>query len=93
MAADFELNLSLPADERFGETLRALAVQVAQQAGCDAAAAGEFGRDVVAAWQQRLPAAAGGHVPIVFRHAGNQIDMLLTVAPPIRVARTVPLDV
>ena len=90
----FELNLSVPADARYGDAVRAVAEHGAQQAGCDPAVAAGFCAEV----EDALHACARSHggdaaVSIVLRCGGGEIEAVLTCGRRIRVARPVPIDV
>lgn len=53
-SARIDLNLSLPCDQRFVETLRQLAVQAAVTCGCPPSAGESFGRSVERAVREAL---------------------------------------
>ena len=90
----FELNVSIPADGRFAATLAVLAEHAAYHAGCDKQLSAEFGAAVDAAVHDCLAAPAKDvSIAVVFRHAGAEIEALLTCGERIRVARPVPIDV
>ena len=92
----FEMAVTLPADARFAETLTALAAHAAQFAGCDEAAAAEFGAsagDAHKACVADLEAPAKESVGAVIRCQGSELEVALTCVPSTRVARTVRIDV
>ena len=77
-AADFDLHVSLPADPRFGEAMRDLAVHAARYAGCaetDAARYGAVVEAVVVACLER--STAGSDVPVVLRRGHGPVEFLI----------------
>lgn len=81
----FELSISLPADVRFAETARELAVHAARHAGLSDAKAHAFGDEVVEVLRAHIAdGAAGGRVPLVVRRAGGPVEVLVdgrTITP------------
>jgi len=75
---EFELNVSIPRDARFAETVRVLAEHAARQAGCSDARAGAFGREVEEAARGYI-ARDGGEagLPLVFRRATGPVEVLV----------------
>jgi hypothetical protein len=75
---EFELNVSIPPDPRFAETVRELAVHAAKQAGCSEARAHAFGREVEEATRGYIEHGGGdAGVPLVFRRAAGPIEVLV----------------
>jgi hypothetical protein len=77
-AADFELNVSMPADSRFADTMRELAAHAARYAGCDAADADRYAaavHTVVLACVDR--AASGAMLPVILRRGTGPIEFLI----------------
>jgi hypothetical protein len=76
--AEFELNVSIPRDPRFAETVRMLAEHAARQGGCSDARAHAFGREVEEAARGHIEddgAEAG--LPLVFRRATGPVEVLV----------------
>jgi hypothetical protein len=73
----FELNVSLPADRRFAETARDLAVHAAKHAGCSDARAHAFGAQVEEAIRGHVDASGGGPIPLVFRRTNGPVEVLV----------------
>jgi hypothetical protein len=77
-AADFELNLSLPAEERFATTMRDLAAHAARYAGCTEQDAERFGAAVEGVVRQCFErAGAGAEVPAVIRRGAGPVEFLI----------------
>jgi hypothetical protein len=77
-ASAFELNLLLPADPRFADTIRDLAAHAAHYAGCRGAEAQAFGTAVETAARGCLTRAVGGAVvPVVVRRGGGPVEILI----------------
>ena len=77
-AADFELNLSLPAEERFATTMRDLAAHAARYAGCTEKDADRFGAAVEGVARKCLDrAVAGAEVPAVLRRGAGPVEFLI----------------
>lgn len=92
MTRAFDLSLTMPADERYCDTLKALATHAAQHAGCDAVVAEAFGDDVEAAFRGCVTRThAQPAVPIVVRCVGDAIEVLIDCGSTIRIARSVPI--
>ena len=80
MTADtFELKVALPPDVRFVATAAAMAVHAAQFAGCAAAAAQAFGRDVADAVRGCIehPQAGPSPIPLVVRRAAGPVEVIV----------------
>ena len=76
--SDFELNVSIPPDPRFAETIRELAVHAARHAGCSEARATAFGREVEEATRGHIENGGGeAGVPLVFRRAAGPVEVLV----------------
>ena len=90
----FELNVSIPADGRFAETVAVLATHAAYHAGCNQALAAEFGAAVDAAVRGCVAGPPRDpFIGVVFRHVGSEIEAVLSCGDRIRIARSVPMDV
>jgi len=77
-AADFELNLSVPAEPRFAETMRDLAAHAARYAGCDEQAAARYGAavaDIVRSCLEKP--AASGSVRVILRRGNGPVEFLI----------------
>lgn len=87
----FEMNVSVPHESRFAETLRLLAVLVAKSAGCSEPSAEAFGRTVENAVEEaceRCPKdkRASTDLQVVVRRRAGPVEVdvggqTLTVAP------------
>ena len=88
----FELDMSIPADPQFAETLRLVAAQVARQAGANEADAVSFGDEVERALRQCFGSRAG-QIAVVLHGRTAEVEVVLTCGRTIRVARALPLDV
>ena len=82
MADDFELNVSLPYDPRFAETLRLLVVHAAESAGSSGPEAEAFGRTVEQAVQdaiQKWPqgAQAGAELDVIVRRRTGPVEVVI----------------
>jgi hypothetical protein len=76
--SDFELNVSIPPDPRFAETIRELAVHAAKYAGCSEARAHAFGREVEEATRGHIENGRGdAGVPLVFRRTAGPVEVLI----------------
>ena len=76
--SDFELNVSIPRDVRFAETVRVLAEHAAKLAGCSDARAGAFGREVEEAARGYIARDGGdAGLPFVFRRATGPVEVLV----------------
>ena len=83
-ATRFELNLSLPSDDRYIATLRDLAVHAARYAGCRGSDADRFGAVVEVALRGCL-AHAGGEgttLPVVLRRGDGPVEVLIACERP-----------
>jgi hypothetical protein len=77
-AADFELNLVLPAETRFAPTLRDLAAHAARYAGCQPMDVERYGaavEHVVIACLGRAP--SGAVVPAILRRGAGPVEFLI----------------
>ena len=80
-ATSFELNVQVPADARFTETIRDLAVHAARYAGCHERDADAYGAAVEAAVRGCLThTAAGSPVPVVVRRGAGPLECLIASA-------------
>jgi hypothetical protein len=76
--SDFELNVSIPADMRFAETIRELAVHAAKYVGCSEAKARAFGQQVEAATRGYIENGGGKpSLPLVFRRRTGPVEVLV----------------
>jgi hypothetical protein len=76
--SDFELNVSIPPDPRYAETVRELAVHAARYAGCSEATADAFGREVEEATRGHIENGGGeSGVPLVFRRVAGPVEVLV----------------
>ncbi len=75
--ADFELNVSIPRDARFAETMRELAVHAAKHAGCSDARAHAFGREVEEATRGYIEHGNDDGLPLVFRRTTGPVEVLV----------------
>jgi hypothetical protein len=92
----FELTVTVPADRRFGDTVGAVAAAAARQAGIDEPAAVAFGADVERALHGCLegqPAAGDGQITVLVRRDSAALEVMLTCATGVKVARTLRIDV
>src|SRR5687767_2492034 len=77
-SSDFVLNVSIPRDPRFAETVRELAVHAARYAGCSEARANAFGREVEEATRRHIENGGGEVlVPLVFRRTTGPVEVLV----------------
>ena len=77
-AADFELNLSLPAETRFATTMRDLAAHAARYAGCTERDAERYAAAVESVARSCLDqAAAGAQVPAILRRGAGPVEFLI----------------
>jgi hypothetical protein len=77
-AADFEINLSLPAEARFATTIRDLAAHAARYAGCADNDADRFAAAVESVGRSCLDrAATGAEVPVILRRGAGPIEFLI----------------
>ena len=73
----FELHLTFPTDARYADTLRALAVHAARQAGCSDAKAHAFGEEVAGVIRGYLEGGGDGSVPVVVRRSSGPVEVLI----------------
>jgi hypothetical protein len=77
-AADFELNMSLPPEERFATTMRDLAAHAARYAGCTETDADRYGAAVESVARRCLNRApAGAAVPAIVRRGSGPVEFLI----------------
>lgn len=77
-AADFELNLSLPAEVRFASTMRDLAAHAARYAGCTEKDADRYGATVESVVRSCLDrAVTGAAVPAILRRGAGPVEFLI----------------
>ena len=86
----FELQLTLPGDARYCETLRAVAAHAAYHAGCREERAARFASDVEDAMRSCLDGEAQP-LGIAFRQVDDRLEVVLTLGT--RIARTLQIDV
>ena len=82
----FELNVSLPSDIRFTDTVRELAAHAARHAGCSDAGAEAFGEEVAQAVRAHLEKSDAATIPLVLRRQAGPVEVLvngrtLTLSP------------
>lgn len=76
--AGFELNVSIPCDPRYAETVRELAVHAARQAGCSDARARAFGVEVEEATRGYIASSGGDTgLPLVVRRRTGPVEVLV----------------
>ena len=75
-SSSFEITVTLPADGRYAETARELAVHAARQAGLSELRAGAFGDEVAAAVRPSLEASRED-VPVVVRRVGGPVEVVV----------------
>jgi hypothetical protein len=81
-AADFELNLSLPAEERFAPAMRELAAHAARYAGCTEADADRYGAAVELVVRRCIDgAAAGAELSAALRRGAGPLEFLIGCEP------------
>jgi hypothetical protein len=77
-AADFELNLSLPAEERFATTMRDLAAHAARYAGSGEEDADRYAAAVEGVVRGCLGRASKGvAVPVILRRGSGPLEVLI----------------
>jgi hypothetical protein len=77
-ATTFDLNVSLPHDDRLVELVRELAVQAAQCAGCGEAEARAFGRTVETMTREYLETSdPQTPLPVVVRRTTGPVEVLV----------------
>lgn len=77
-SARIDLNLSLPCDLRFAETLRQLAVHAAASCGCAAAAGESFGRSVERVAREALARhRAGDRIAVRIRRDEGPVEVVV----------------
>jgi hypothetical protein len=76
-ATSFELNVSVPRDRRYAETMRELAVHAARYAGCRGVDADRYGAAVEAAARACLEAAGSAPVPAILRRGDGPLEFLI----------------
>jgi hypothetical protein len=84
---DFELNVRLPADARYAETLRDLAAHAARYAGCADDHAERYGATVqrVAA-ACLMPSGSGTDVPVILRCGSGPVEFLIGCGAEVQAA-------
>jgi len=76
--ADFELQMSIPPDVRFAETVREVAVHAARQSGCSDEEAEAFGAEVEDIVREHIEhCAPGTSLPLVVRRADGPVEVLV----------------
>ena len=76
-ATSFELNVSLPRDGRYVETMRELAVHAARYAGCRGLDADRYGAAVEAVVRACLAEGGWITVPIIVRRGDGPVEFLI----------------
>ncbi len=73
-----DLNMSLPCDPRFAESLRALAVHAAATCGCPKSAAESFGSSVERAARQVMATRrAGARIAVKIRRDEGPVEVIV----------------
>jgi hypothetical protein len=77
--AGFELDVSIPCDARYAETVRELAIYAARQAGCSDDRARAFGLEVEQATRGYIENSGGDTVrlPLVVRRRTGPVEVLV----------------
>jgi hypothetical protein len=77
--AGFELDVSIPCDARYAETVRELAVYAARQSGCSDARARAFGLEVEAAARGYIEKSGSdaARLPLVVRRGSGPVEVLV----------------
>ena len=77
-AADFELNVSLPAEARFAETMRELAAHAARYAGGGEKLAAQYGATVETIVRACLNGTSSGEdVVVILRRGAGPVEFLI----------------
>jgi hypothetical protein len=76
-ATSFELNVSLPCDGRYAETMRELAVHAARYAGCRGLDADRYGAAVEAVARACLAESGRATVPVIVRRGIGPVEFLI----------------
>jgi hypothetical protein len=77
-ASAFELNVSLPADARFAETMRDLAAHAARYAGCANEEADRYGDAVMAIVLGCLDQTpSDDSIPVILRRGNGPVEFLI----------------
>lgn len=89
-ATSFELNMSVPADARFADTLRELAVHAARYAGCRTADATIFGGVVEQVARECLDSGRA-EIAVVVRRGDGPVEVLIDCdRQPVRITMKDP---
>ena len=74
----FQLDVTIPRDVRYSDTVRDLAVQAARFAGCSPPDAATFGRSVATVFDESLRHGSGdAPIAIVVRRAEGPLEVLV----------------
>jgi hypothetical protein len=76
-ATSFELNVSVPRDRRYAETMRELAVHAARYAGCRGSDADVYGAAVESVVRACLIPAGPGAIPVIVRRGTGPLEFLI----------------
>ena len=76
-ATSFELNVSLPCDRRYSETMRELAVHAARYAGCRGSDADRYGDAVEEVVRACLSEGGRATVPVIVRRGVGPVEFLI----------------
>ncbi|MEQ1574141.1 MAG: hypothetical protein ABL993_07830 [Vicinamibacterales bacterium] len=88
---DFDFTISVPADRRYADTLRALAARAARQAGCAAGEVEAFETEVHDAVLRCLAGASHPDViSVTLRQGATDVEALIDCGRTIRVACHIP---
>jgi hypothetical protein len=87
-ATSFELNVSVPRDTRYADTLRDLAIHAARYAGCRGADADRFGEVVAGVVLACLRESRGEDVPVIVRRSDGPVEFLIAAERRFEAAAT-----
>jgi hypothetical protein len=76
-ATSFELNLVVPNDDRYAQTMRELAVHAARYAGCRGADADQYGAAVEAVARACLAEGEAAEIPVIVRRDVGPVEFLI----------------
>jgi hypothetical protein len=82
-ATSFELNVSVPGDDRYAQAMRDLAVHAARYAGCRGSDADRYGDAVEAVVRACLTQEDGREVPVIVRRGLGPVEFLIGCSGPV----------
>jgi hypothetical protein len=85
-ATSFELNVSVPRDRRYAETMRELAVHAARYAGCRGSDADRYGATVEAVVRACLAPGGPGQIPVIVRRGVGPLEFLIACTGTVETA-------